>query len=608
MPDAREPQPRRPRATPRPVPRRPPPPTHRQIMVRRLVPVGILAGAVLLIGGAVVTLGGGPDRVQIAETYARAWSRGDYAAMYGQLTPGARQRVSQKRFAALHKELLTTATVQRLGVGGAARELTDGLIRVPIVLRTRIYGRVVLSADLPIADDGDDTGVDWKRYLAFPGMKLGEELSRTVEMPPRGTIQARDGAVLAQGADRTADAAVADVAPDVVGQIGAPSDTRAAQLEKLGVPTDTQVGTSGLERALDDKLLGTPGGELLAGGRVLVRSEPRQAEAVKSTIAPGVVRAAVAGLAGRLGGVVAVDPKSGEVLGFAGIAFSGLQPPGSTFKILTLTGALEAGIAGEGSTYPIETEAVLEGVSLENANGESCGGTLARSFALSCNSVFAPLGAQLGAEKLVDVAKRFGFDGDPLLPGAAVATIPDAAEIGDDLAVGSSAIGQGRVQATALQMAAVAATIADGGSRPRLTLDFDVAKRDGDAPLTRVTTPRVAATVEKLMQGVVTNGTGTSAALPGVSVAGKTGTAELESTRKCDVAPTGTTGPVANPEDCANTSDTTDTDAWFSAFAPAGKGKTPRVAVGVLLVRAGAGGDTAAPVAKQVLQAALDRG
>ncbi len=591
--------------TPRPgASRRAPKATPRQLLLRRLIPVAILVGAVLLLALATVTLGGGPDRVAIAQSYARAWSKGDYPAMYAALTPEARQRVTRRRFTELHREQLATATATALGVGGASRALTKAVVRVPIVLRTRIYGRVVLPADLPIADEGDDTGIDWRRHLAFPGVRLGEQLTRTVELPPRGTIQARDGSVLAQGAARTPDPSVADVAPDVVGQLGAPTDARAKQLRARGVPGDTQVGASGLERALDDRLLGKPGGELLAGGRTLVRSEPEQAQAVKSTIAPSVVRAAVTGLAGRLGGVVALDPRSGEVLGYAGIAFSGLQPPGSTFKILTLTAALEAGIAGEGSSYPVETEATLEGVSLENANGESCGGTLARSFALSCNSVFAPLGAQLGAAKLVDVAERFGFNGEPLLPGAAVAEIPPAAEIGDDLAVGSSAIGQGKVQATALQMASVAATIADRGSRPGLTLDVDLAARRGNAPLTKVTTPGVAATVEKLMQGVVTSGTGTSAALPGVPVAGKTGTAELQTTRRCEVAPA---EGVVNPEDCASASNTEDTDAWFSAFAPAGKAQ-PRVAVGVLLVRAGAGGDTAAPVAKLVLQAALERG
>jgi cell division protein FtsI/penicillin-binding protein 2 len=156
-------------------------------------------------------------------------------------------------------------------------------------------------------------------------------------------------------------------------------------------------------------------------------------------------------------------------------------------------------------------------------------------------------------------------------------------------------------------MASVAATIANGGARPRLTLDLDTARRQPVAPRRRVTTPAVAATVEKLMQAVVTSGTGAAAALPGIPVAGKTGTAELQTTRRCEVAPA-TDGPVpVNPEACATESDETDTDAWFAAFAPAGK-RAPRVAVGVLVVRAGAGGDTAAPIARQVLQAALDRG
>ena len=138
--------------------------------------------------------------------------------------------------------------------------------------------------------------------------------------------------------------------------------------------------------------------------------------------------------------------------------------------MITLAGALEARIAGAGSSFPVETKTTLEGVELENANGESCGGSLRLSFAHSCNSVFAPLGARLGAARLVETAETFGFNQDLGIPGAATSTIPPADEIGDALAVGSTAIGQGRVQATALMMGWVAATIADGGARQRLTL------------------------------------------------------------------------------------------------------------------------------------------
>jgi penicillin-binding protein A len=306
----------------------------------------------------------------------------------------------------------------------------------------------------------------------------------------------------------------------------------------------------------------------------------------------------VASLTGRLGGSVALDPRTGAILAFAGIAFSGLQPPGSTFKMVTATGALEAGITNPSKTYPVQTSAVLEGVELENANGEYCGGTLVVSFAKSCNSVFAPLGVQLGAKRLVSVAERYGFNREPDIAGAAMSTIPPADEIGDDLALGSSAIGQGRVQATALQMATIAAAIGLRGRLPHLTLDYDEAR--DRAQTQRATSERVAKTMERMMLAVVRGGTGVNAAIPGVAVAGKTGTAELKTTKRCDPDP-------ENPESCPaedQKDDPTDTDAWFAAYAPAGRGR-PHVAVGVLLVASGAGGDTAAPAAKQILLAGL---
>jgi cell division protein FtsI/penicillin-binding protein 2 len=197
--------------------------------------------------------------------------------------------------------------------------------------------------------------------------------------------------------------------------------------------------------------------------------------------------------------------------------------------------------------------------------------------------VFAPLGAKLGGKRLVDEAEQFGWNELPSIAGAATSTIPGADEIGGDLAVGSSAIGQGKVLATPLLMASVAETIASGGTlHPPTLLEHGTRL----APR-RVTSRRVAGIVERLMLGVVSYGTGTAAAIPGVKVAGKTGTAELT-----------TTVGVAPGEEGAGT----DTDAWFSAYAPA---RRPKLAVGVLFVKAGAGGTTAAPAAKIVLQAGL---
>jgi cell division protein FtsI/penicillin-binding protein 2 len=411
-------------------------------------------------------------------------------------------------------------------------------------------------------------------------------------MPPRGTLLARDKTVLAAGASRTS---TSPIATSIAGTVGPIPPERADRLRALGVPSEAEVGSTGLERVFDERLIGRPGGTLLAGSRTLAHAAPVQAEPVRTTISPKVQQAAVAALAGRYGGIATVDPRTGEVLAAAGVAWSALQPPGSTFKIVTLTGALEQGLAKPSTPFPVQTKATLEGVDLENANGESCGGTLAQSFAESCNSVFAPLGAKLGAKKLVDVAQRFGWNEDPGIAGASTPSIPPAARIGDDLAVGSSAIGQGRVQATALQMALVAATIGDRGRRPKPTLLFGERR----APV-RATSTRVARTVERLMRGVVAFGTGTSAAIPGVVVAGKTGTAELEST----VRPSGTPPPEEGPTPADKIPET---DAWFAAVAPAAASSRPRAAVGVLLVRAGAGGDVAAPAARAVLQTALLR-
>ncbi len=408
-------------------------------------------------------------------------------------------------------------------------------------------------------------------------------------MPPRAALQARDGTIIAQGEQRLSD--LGPIASEIAGRLGPAPPEREEELARRGVPDGTPVGLNGLERTFDERLAGTPGGTLKAGGRVLARSEPKAGSAVRTTIDPKVQEAAVTALAGRFGGIAVMRPRDGEVLALAGVAYSAPQPPGSTFKIVTLAGLLDAGVVKRSAKFPVETKTSLEGVELENANGEACGGSLRASFAESCNSVFAPLGAELGAERLVAAAEKFGFNEEPGLPGAARSTIPPAGEVGDDLAVGSTAIGQGKVLATPLLMADVASAIAQDGRRPRPTL-----LKGGGGVAGRATTPETARFIARAMRSVVTDGTGIGAAVPGVKVAGKTGTAELRSSVSEDPIPDDPTQPP--PEE-----DLTDTDAWFTAFAPL---KEPKVAVCVLLVGQGAGGATAAPAAKTVIEAGAE--
>jgi cell division protein FtsI/penicillin-binding protein 2 len=204
----------------------------------------------------------------------------------------------------------------------------------------------------------------------------------------------------------------------------------------------------------------------------------------------------------------------------------------------------------------------------------------------------------------VETAERFGFNHKPGIEGAAESTLPRSGEIQGELDLGSSAIGQGRVQASALQMAITAATVADGGRRPRPTF----APQANPAPAASVMSSSVAHALRRLMVAVVREGTGTSAAVPGVVVAGKTGTAELQSACSGGEAGAAERGASEAAESGAappcrgSDSDPANTDAWFAAFAPALK---PRIVVAVLLVKDGAGGDTAAPVAREVLEAGL---
>ncbi|MDX6697105.1 MAG: penicillin-binding protein [Solirubrobacteraceae bacterium] len=539
-------------------------------LTHRLVPVAILAGLAFVVGVVVGALHVPAER-GAADRFARAWAKGDYDAMHAQLTDAARARFPAQRFRDAYAATADTATATRIRVGDA-RDPKNGVVEVPVRMSTRIFGMVKGTLRLPFSGKGDQARIDWGPELTFPGLERGRSLTRTTRLPRRATIVARNGRALAKGDDRGSD--LTTVAAETVGELGPIPPEQAASLRALGYPPDARVGISGLERALQPRLAGRPGGTLFAGGRAIARSRPVPARAVTTTIDPRIAESAISALGGASGGVAVLQPATGEVLALAGTAFSTTGPPGSTFKVMTTTAALQDHKVKLTDQFPVSTGAVLSGVTLANANGESCGGTFVESFAHSCNSVFAPLGVKVGKQRLVQTAEAYGWNEPPQIPGAVTSTMPQPSGIGDDLDLGSTAIGQGKVLASPLQMASVAATVGNHGLRVEPTLEF---RRR--SPRRRVMTPALAATLRRLMIAVVKFGTGTAADIPGVQVAGKTGTAELG------------LGPGQ-------------TDAWFIAFAPA---RRPKVALAVWRLRAGAGGQVAAPIARQILVSALGR-
>jgi penicillin-binding protein A len=512
---------------------------------RRRVPVGPILAVVALLALA----GGGyafvraredadPSR-EIAQRFADAWARGNLEAAWRLTTARTREQQPLAGFKQSYRQSMQATTATRVRVGKAA-EPRDGRVAVPVVIRTRVFGELRGTIAFPVERTGETARVAWSPELRLPGLRADERVQRReLRQPPRASVLDADGRRLSR------------------------TDSAAALVD-------------GLEERYDARLGGRPGAELRYGRRVVAKVDMVRGRSVRTTIRPSLQAAATAALGDRLGGVAVVHPRTGDVLALAGLAVSGPQPPGSSFKIITLAAALQAGVTEPDETFPVQTAATLEGVQLRNAGDESCGGSLTQSFAHSCNSVFGPLGARLGARRLVRFAEAFGFNEKLPLPGFKPSTIPH--DLADDLAVGASAIGQDRDLATPLTMASVGATIANRGirHRPRLVRGEPRAHR-------RVVRPGVAEQVRDMMLEVVRSGTGVAAALPGVEVAGKTGTAELVPT--ADAA-----------------SDPSNTDAWFVAFAPA---SDPELAVAVMLVGAGQGGASAAPIARQVLDAAL---
>jgi len=480
--------------------------------------------------------------------FTSAWARGDYEAMYALLDAGSRKANPKISFLADYRRANRAAGVQKVAIGTLGPLLSGGDVKVPVAVKTKDFGTLKGTLTFHATQTNDIARVAWAPEMVLPGVREGEEVRRrSGAAPQRGNIYAAGGRLL--DSDPTG--------ASIAGTAGAK-------------PT-------GLERIYNDRLGGRRSSSLKFGDRTIAKVEGRKGRSIHTTIRLGLQKTALDALGGKVGGVAVIKPSDGSVLALSGLAVSAPQPPGSSFKIITAAAGLTYGATKMSSSYPVRQYATLSGVKLRNASDEQCGGSLTASFAHSCNSVFGPIGAKVGAKRLVAMAEKFGFNEKPDLPAAKVNEIPKASELKDSLAVGASAIGQNKDNATPLGMASVAQTIANKGVRIKPWV------AGGRNPRKRVISAKVAGDVRSMMIAVVNSGTGRAAAIPGVQVAGKTGTAELVST--ADIA-----------QNAANTT------AWFVAFAPA---SNPRAAVAVMLPNAGQGGASAAPIAKRVLQAAL---
>jgi len=573
----------------------PPNVERRRRLLTRALPLSLIA-LVAFLFGAVAGAPGSPEK-ESAQRFAEAWEDGEFAAMYRELNPASKRAIDPSNFAIAYRNAEEVATLRSLEAGSpedASSSEGGSVVAVPTTASTVAFGMVESKIELPFGDGG----IEWDESLVFPGLDRGERLESQIELAPRAQILAADGSPLAEGPAEARAHPLGSSAIDVTGEVGMAEEEEELALARQGFPPGTPVGVSGLERAFNARLAGKPGGSLLAAGnsggstRTIAEAAPRAGAPVKTTIDPGLQEAAVSALSGRLGGIAVLDTRNGDVRALAGQAFSAPQPPGSTFKTITTVAALQKGVVSLDDEFEIVDGVNVGGRFIENANGEYCGGTFREAFAESCNADFAPLGPKIGNDDLVTAAERFGFNAPPALYAPEIvdhvdppqSTIPT--EIGEEIDLGVSAIGQGEVLATPLQMASVAQTIANGGVRDPTSIVANPKLRPEAKPV-RVMSKKIASELTELMVGVVAGGTGYAGAIPEAQVAGKTGTAEL--------------GPKPGEEESETPEQIK--DAWFIAFAPAEK---PRLAVGVLLIEAeAAGGEVAAPAAGQVLSAGL---
>jgi cell division protein FtsI/penicillin-binding protein 2 len=567
----------------------------RRRLVTRTLPLAIIA-VVAFVLGASAGAPGSPEK-DAAGGFVEAWAAGNFATMYKELNPASKAAIELNDFVIAYREAEQVATLRSLEPGSPHDPSSrDGetVVPVPIIVATTAFGRFEDEVEVPYSDGG----IAWNPSLVFPGLREGEHLKSEIKLAPRAPILAADGSPLAAGPADEREHPLGSAAIDVTGEVGEAGEEELSKLARHGFTADTPVGISGLERAFNTRLAGKPGGSLLAidesgaSVRVLAQADPMPGAPVKTTIDSDLQEAAVAALAGRAGGIAVLDSRNGDVRALAGQALSAPQPPGSTFKMITTIAALKNDLVSLDDEFEITNGVNVGGRFLNNANGEYCGGTFRQAFAESCNADFAPLGPEIGNDELVATAESFGFNSPPTLYAPKLvreAELPESTiptEIGEEIDLGVSAIGQGEVLATPLQMASVAQAIANHGVHEPTSVVANKKLRPHAEP-ERVMSKKIAAELTELMTGVVTEGTGTAGAIPEAQVAGKTGTAEL--------------GPKPGQEGEENP--TQIKDAWFAAFVPAEKA---RLAIGVLLIEAeAAGGDVAAPAAAEVLSAGL---
>ena len=386
-------------------------------------------------------------------------------------------------------------------------------------------------------------------------------------------------------------------------------------------------GATGIEGAETQVLSGTSDAQFYRRLSDIVSGREPKGAGVELTINPRAQQAAWDALGDQRGAVVALDPKTGDILAMVSKpsydpnrlathdrkaakaaweelnadkarpmvnrAISGnLYPPGSVFKVVTATAAIESGQYNENSILPgpAVLDLPLTSRGLPNSGGAPCGNgqvSLTNAMRTSCNTAFGYLGMQLGGDALRTQAEKFGFGQELSVPlRVTPSNIPAELNAPQEAQTG---VGQYETRVTPLEMAMVAAAVGNDGDlmKPNLvrkvTADnLDVLEQPSPQSMGRPMSKETAAQLTRMMETVVTNGTGTRAAIPGVPVAGKTGTAQ----HLRGAAP----------------------HAWFISFAPA---DDPKVAVAVVVESGGAAGDeasggrTAAPIARATMEAVL---